>query len=277
MSDSPLLKAGVMGDPVAHSLSPRLHGYWLKRYGINGEYRAMHVLPDALQGMLRSLSPDGFAGCNLTIPHKEAALSIVDEASELAHRIGAVNTVMVRENGSLYGTNTDAAGFIQNIKSQVPDLSACARKAVVLGAGGASRAVCVALQDEGFTVTLANRSREKAEAVAKVLGNIHTIEWDRREAALEGAGLLVNTTSLGMKGQPPLELSLDALPTDAIVTDIVYTPLITPLLAAAQTRGNKAVDGLGMLLYQAVDGFAAWFGHRPDVDNDLRAHMLEVL
>ncbi len=271
------LKAGVMGDPVAHSLSPRLHGYWLKRYGIDGDYAAMHVAADSLEAALRALALDGVAGCNLTIPHKEAGLSLVDEASELAHRIGAVNTVVVRDNGTLYGTNTDAAGFILNLKSQIADLTPYHRKAVVLGAGGAARAVCAALLDDGFAVWLTNRTRAKAEAIAAALGAIDVVDWDAREVAFEGCGLLVNCTSLGLEGSTPLDVSLEALPRDALVTDIVYKPLMTPLLLDAQARGNPVVDGLGMLLYQAVDGFAAWYGVRPEVDAALRAHMLEAL
>jgi shikimate dehydrogenase len=264
--------AGVMGWPVAHSLSPRLHGHWLLRHGIDGAYVPMPVLPERLEQALRALPAMGFAGVNLTIPHKEAALALMDHLSPVAERIGAVNTVVVEADGTLSGDNTDGLGFIAALSQSGAGWRAEAGPAVVLGAGGAARAVAVALLDAGAPeVRLLNRTPERARALADELGgSVHGLEWAERSAALDGAALLVNTTSLGMRGQPPLVLPLEALPRTALVTDVVYTPLITPLLALAQARGNPVVDGLGMLLHQARPGFRAWFGVDPAVDDDLR-------
>jgi shikimate dehydrogenase len=264
--------AGVMGWPVAHSLSPRLHGHWLLRHGIDGAYVPMPVLPERLEQALRALPAMGFAGVNLTIPHKEASLALMDHLSPVAERIGAVNTVVVEADGTLSGDNTDGLGFIAALSQSGAGWRAEAGPAVVLGAGGAARAVGVALLDAGAPeVRLLNRTPERARALADELGgSVHGLEWAERSAALDGAALLVNTTSLGMRGQPPLVLPLEALPRTALVTDVVYTPLITPLLALAQARGNPVVDGLGMLLHQARPGFRAWFGVDPAVDDDLR-------
>ena len=265
--------AGIMGWPVAHSLSPRLHGHWLRRYRIDGAYVPLPVPPERLEQALRALPALGFAGANLTIPHKEAAVSLVDRRSPAAERIGAVNTVVVEADGTLSGDNTDAFGFVAALSESPVGWQAAAGPAVVLGAGGAARAVAVALLDAGAPeVRLLNRTPDRARALADALGGpIHAVDWPERAAALAGATLLVNTTSLGMRGQPPLVLALDALPRSALVTDAVYTPLITPLLAAARARGNPVVDGLGMLLHQARPGFRAWFGVDPAVDDDLRA------
>ncbi len=265
--------AGIMGWPVAHSLSPRLHGHWLLRYGIDGAYVPLPVPPERLEQALSALPALGYAGVNLTIPHKEAAVSLVDRLSPRAKRIGAVNTVVVEADGMLSGDNTDGFGFIAALSESQAGWRAEAGPAVVLGAGGAARAVAVALLDAGVPeVRLLNRTPERARALADDLGGaVHTVNWTVRAAALDGAALLVNTTSLGMHGQPPLDLALDALPPRALVTDVVYTPLITPLLALAQARGNPVVDGLGMLLHQARPGFRAWFGVDPEVDDDLRA------
>ena len=265
--------AGIMGWPVAHSLSPRLHGHWLLRYGIDGAYVPLPVPPERLEQALSALPALGFAGVNLTIPHKEAAVSLVDRLSPRAKRIGAVNTVVVEADGMLSGDNTDGFGFIAALSESQVGWRAEAGPAVVLGAGGAARAVAVALLDAGVPeVRLLNRTPERARALADDLGgSVHAVNWTARAAALDGAALLVNTTSLGMHGQPPLDLALDALPPRALVTDVVYTPLITPLLALAQARGNPVVDGLGMLLHQARPGFRAWFGVDPEVDDDLRA------
>ena len=265
--------AGIMGWPVAHSLSPRLHGHWLLRYGIDGAYVPLPVPPERLEQALSALPALGFAGVNLTIPHKEAAVSLVDRLSPRAKRIGAVNTVVVEADGTLSGDNTDGFGFIAALSESQAGWRAEAGPAVVLGAGGAARAVAVALLDAGVPeVRLLNRTSERARALADDLGgSVHAVNWTVRAAALDGAALLVNTTSLGMRGQPPLDLALDALPPTALVTDVVYTPLITPLLALAQARGNPVVDGLGMLLHQARPGFRAWFGVDPEVDDDLRA------
>jgi len=269
--------AGVMGWPVGHSRSPRLHGYWLERYGIDGAYLPLPVAPDHIETALRVLPALGFAGVNLTVPHKEAALAVVDRVDDLARRIGAVNTVVVAADGSLDGTNTDAFGFIANLRAGAPGWEP-SRPAVVLGAGGAARAVCVGLADAGVAeIRLANRTESRAARVADELTGIQTVAWEARTKALDGVGLLVNTTTLGMTGAAPLDIALDALPGAAVVTDIVYAPLETPLLAAARARGNTCVDGLGMLLHQARPGFAAWFGHEPDVTEALRAFVLEDL
>jgi shikimate dehydrogenase len=263
--------AGVIGWPVEHSLSPKLHSYWLKHYGIDGEYSAWAAEPKNLAAALKSLPQKNWHGCNLTIPHKEAALALVDSVDDVARAIGAINTIIVKEN-KLHGTNTDAYGFIENIR---PHLPARKNKAVVLGAGGAARAVCYALIKEGFaSVSVINRTHDKSIVLAEQFGNmISAATWENRAALLGDADLLVNTTSLGMKGKEPLDLDLSKLPTSALVTDIVYTPLVTPLLQQAKTRGNRIVDGLGMLLYQAVPGFAAWFGTRPEVTDELREHV----
>lgn len=273
--------AGVMGWPVEHSLSPRLHGYWLEQHGIDGAYVPLAVAPNDLPTALTALPALGFRGVNLTLPHKEQALNLCREVDDLARRIGAVNTIVVRD-GRLFGSNSDAFGFLENLKGGAPDWRAEAAPAVVLGAGGASRAVVVALADAGVPeVRLVNRTRERAEALAAALGPLvdgalSVYGWDRREAALAEAGLVVNTTTLGMAGQPPLDLDLGALPVEAVVTDIVYTPLLTPLLQAARTRGNPLVDGLGMLLHQARPGFEAWYGVRPEVTPGLRDFVLSA-
>lgn len=266
--------AGVMGWPVSHSRSPVLHSHWLDRYGLDGAYVPLSVAPGALENALRGLPALGFRGCNLTLPHKEAALALVDGVTDRARRIGAVNTVTVRENGGLEGDNTDGFGFLENLRSAGVDIAR--GPAVVIGAGGAARSILVALMDEGCPeIRLVNRSFDRARLLADALnGPVTALRWAERADALVGAGLLVNTTSQGMVGQPPLDLALNALPADALVTDIVYTPLETPLLAAARARGNPATDGLGMLLHQARPGFRAWFGVDPTVDAALRAAVL---
>lgn len=267
--------AGVIGWPVGHSRSPRLHGYWLKHLGIDGAYVPLAVKPDDFEPVLRALPRMGFVGANITVPHKEQALALADHVEPLARRIGAVNTLVVRSDGSVEGRNTDAFGFLENLRHGAPQWNP-AEAATVLGAGGAARAVCAALVDAGVPeIRLANRSAARAEQLAADIGGRFTVvEWDKRADALAGAGLLVNTTTLGMTGQPPLDLDLSALPLHAVVNDIVYAPLMTELLVAAAARGNRAVDGLGMLLWQAVPGFEAWFGTRPEVTPALRAFVL---
>lgn len=269
-------KAGVMGWPVDHSRSPALHGFWLKTYGIDGTYERIPVRPEDLEKALRSLPERGFAGCNLTLPHKEAAVAIVDEVSPEGRRIGAVNTIFVTPDGRLKATNTDAYGFITSLRTGAPAYQPTSGTAVVLGAGGAARAVCVALLDAGVPeVRLINRTPARAEQLALDMGGALAVStWADRNAALKNAALLVNTTTQGMKGQPPLDIDLAALPQEAVVTDIVYVPLETPLLAAARARGNTVVDGLGMLLYQAQPGFEGWFGKHPEVTTALREHVL---
>ncbi len=273
---TPRLKAGVMGWPVDHSRSPALHGFWLKAYGIDGSYTRLPVAPEALEAALGALHREGFSGVNVTVPHKEAALSLVDRVTPDARRIGAINTIFVGPDGKLHGANTDAYGFITNLRTGAPMYVPHAGPAVVLGAGGAARAVCCALQDAGVPeIRVINRTLTRANALAADLGKpVVTVPWDMRADALKDAALLVNTTTLGMKGQPPLEIDLSRLPAAAVVNDIVYAPLETPLLAAARARKNPVVDGLGMLLYQAQPGFAGWFGVRPEVTPALRAHVL---
>jgi shikimate dehydrogenase len=271
--------AGIIGWPVAHSRSPVLHGYWLQRYGIDGAYVPMAVKPENLRRALQTLPALGFAGCNITIPHKEEALHLVDSHEASALRAGGVNTVVLDAGGKLIGSSTDGYGFIAALRAIVPSFAPAQAPSVVLGAGGAARAVVAALLDHGAQeIRLVNRTPERAARLAKDLGGeVRGIAWDKRGDALAGAGLLVNATSLGMEGQPALELPLHALPTEALVNDIVYVPLETPLLAAARARGNRCVDGLGMLLHQAQPGFKAWFGVEPAVDDGLRQAVLATL
>lgn len=267
--------AGIMGWPVEHSRSPILHNYWLGRYGIDGVYVPFAVEPDRLEVALRALPSLGIRGTNVTVPHKEQAFAVVDETDDIARRIGAANTIEVAADGTLRATNTDAFGFAEALRVRAPVWAPDAGPAVVIGAGGASRAVLVALQDLGVPeIRVVNRTRERADVVAAEFGApLHVVPWAERESALEGAALLVNTTTLGMEGANALDLRLDGLPMDAVVNDIVYVPLRTSLLAAAEKRGNLAVDGLEMLLHQARPGFTAWFGRAPEVTDDLRHFM----
>ena len=266
------LLAGVMGWPIMHSRSPLLHNYWLDKHGLIGRYVPLAIKVEKLEAALRALPALGFAGCNLTIPHKIEALKIVDEVHDAARRIGAVNCIIVRPDDSLYGVNNDGWGYIENVIERVPGWRADAGPIVVLGAGGGARAVVVSLLDRGAKeIRLVNRTPARAEALRQQIGGpIELVSWADRHKALQGAAMLVNTTSQGMVGQPPLDLSLDTLPPKALVSDIVYTPLETPLLAAARRKGNPAVDGLGMLLHQARPAFKAWFGVLPDVTPELR-------
>jgi shikimate dehydrogenase len=272
--------AGVIGWPIAHSLSPRLHGFWLDRHRVDGAYVPLAVKPGMLARALSGLSALGFAGANVTIPHKEEACSLVDEVSDLALRIGAVNTVVVRSDGRLFGTNTDAFGFIANLEAGCPGFRADAGAAVLLGAGGAARAIAVALLDAGAAaLVIVNRDQGRAERLAAELGSarVRVEPWAKRAEVAGEAALLVNATSLGMAGKPPLDVDLAALPGEAVVTDIVYAPLVTPLLAAASSRGNRTVDGLGMLLHQARPAFQAWFGIDPEVSPELRRYVEQGL
>ena len=266
-----MILAGVLGDPIAHSKSPRLHAHWLARHGIDGAYVPLHVRAEDLADTLRLLPRLGFAGVNVTIPHKAAALAAATTATDRARRIGAANTLTFADAG-IEADNTDAPGFLANLDAA--GAWPTDRPAVVLGAGGAARAILVALQERGVpSIRLANRTEATAEALAAELGpGIATTPLAAPD--LRDAGLVVNTTSLGMRGQPPLDLDLGPLPSDALVTDIVYAPLETPLLAAAAARGLRTVDGLGMLLHQAAPGFARWFGVEPEVDDALRAAVL---
>nr|WP_188900147.1 shikimate dehydrogenase [Caldovatus sediminis] len=260
--------AGILGWPVAHSRSPRLHGFWLERHGVDGAYVPLPVRPERFAQAVRSLADLGFRGANVTIPHKEAAFAVCDEVAPSARRAGAVNTLVFREDGTIEGSNTDGYGFLESIREEVPGWRADRGPAVLLGAGGSARAVAAALLDAGCPrLTLVNRTRARAEALARELGGPIGVA---ERAPLGDAALLVNTTSLGMQGQPPLELDLAPLPAGAVVADLVYVPLETPLLAAARARGLAAVGGLGMLLHQARPGFARWFGVEPQVDAALR-------
>ncbi|MGE0094610.1 MAG: shikimate dehydrogenase [Alphaproteobacteria bacterium] len=263
--------AGVMGWPVGHSRSPMLHGHWLRQYGIDGAYVPMAVRPEKIGQALAALPALGFAGCNLTLPHKETSLPHLAEIDGIARRIGAVNTIVVRADGTLAGSNTDAFGFLENLKAGAPGWRPSTGPAVMIGAGGAARAVGVALIDAGVPeIRILNRTRARAETLAEQLGpRCRALDWNARDTSLDGAALLVNTSSLGMAGQPALDLALDALPKDAVVNDIVYVPLETPLLADARQRGHAAVDGLGMLLHQGRPGFHAWFGVDPQVTRAL--------
>jgi shikimate dehydrogenase len=271
--------AGIMGWPIAHSRSPALHGFWLTEHGIDGVYVPLAVHPDRLEQALRALPALGFRGCNITIPHKHAALRVMDRVDPFAERIGAMNTVIVAADGTLEGSNTDVFGFRENLREQAPDWAASAGPAVVLGAGGSARAVVAALSAAGVgEIRLVNRSSDRAEVLAGQLAVAETkiivCPWESRAAVLEGAGILVNTTSLGMEKEPLLDIDLTALPREAVVADIVYVPLETGLLAAAQRRGHRVVDGLGMLLHQGRPGFASWFGAAPQVTRALRQAML---
>ena len=268
--------AGILGWPVGHSRSPRLHGYWLDELGIDGAYVPLPVRPGDLADVVRALPKMGFRGANVTVPHKETVMGLVDRVEPLAARIGAVNTLVVADDGTIEGRNTDAYGFIQNLRQSAPMWNPHAAPAVVLGAGGAARAVVAALVDSGVPeIRLLNRGRERAEKLAAELGGpVTVLDWDGRSDCLAEAGLLVNTTTLGMDGQAGLEIGLDRLPPTAVVNDIVYVPLMTNLLKQAAERGNPVVDGLGMLLWQAVPGFEAWFGVKPTVGDALRKHVL---
>lgn len=270
--------AGVIGWPVKHSRSPRLHGFWAEHYDIDAAYVPLAVKPEDFDTAVRALPKLGFAGANVTVPHKEAALRLADIADASAKRIGAANTLVFRADGKIEARNTDAFGFGAHLTQSAPDWRKD-RPAVVLGSGGAARAILVSLLDDGVPeIRIANRTRARAENLAKEFGpKIRVVDWDARDAALGGAGLLVNTTTQGMDGQSPLEIDLAGLPADAVVDDLVYVPLETPLLAQARVRGLKTVDGLGMLLHQGRPGFAAWFGTMPDVTPQLRAFVGEGL
>lgn len=266
------LLAGVMGWPVMHSRSPLMHNYWFEQLDIQGTYVPLAIQPAMLEKSLRALHPLGFSGCNLTIPHKQSAMKIVDELDEVAKQIGAINCVVVREDGSLFGTNNDWNGFIRAMKHELPDWRADSGPVVVLGAGGGARAVCHGLITEGAQeIRLVNRTDAKSHAIAAEFGEaIHAVSWSDRHDALEGALTVVNTTSLGMTGQPALDLDLDTLPAKAVASDIVYTPLETSFLSSAAKRGNATVGGLGMLIHQAVPAWKLWFGLEPIVTNELR-------
>lgn len=265
--------AGVIGHPIGHSKSPRLHGHWLRAYGLPGHYIPIDVAPDDLADILETLPKMGFRGVNVTVPHKERALALAGKASARALRIGAANTLTFRE-GRIEADNTDGIGFIENLKQagwQADD-----RPAAILGAGGAARAVVVSLLEEGLPeILISNRTRARAEALKQEFGaRLRVVDWARADAMLAEAGTVVNTTSLGMQGNAPLPFTFEHLREDATVTDLVYAPLRTEILRVAATKGCKTVDGLGMLLHQGVPGFERWFGQRPQVDQALRDAVL---
>ncbi|MCB1530317.1 MAG: shikimate dehydrogenase [Rhodospirillales bacterium] len=264
------IKTGVIGQPVAHSKSPLIHGYWIEKYGLAGTYEALEIPPENLESGVRKLIEGGYSGFNVTIPHKESMLSLCDELDETARAIGAVNSVVIKDK-KLFGFNTDAFGFVENIRRHQPAFDFTAGAAVVLGAGGAARAVVYALLQEGVPeIVLTNRTEEKARKLASMAPErVKVADWEDREEALKQAALLVNTSSLGMAGNPPLELSLDYLPPASLVHDIVYAPQMTDLLTAAKARGNEIVTGIGMLIHQARPSFESWFGIRPDVTEEL--------
>lgn len=276
MSDHRILLAGVIGNPIAHSRSPRLHRHWLKTYDILGDYIPLHVEGDDLEVVLKTLPKMGFVGVNVTIPHKVHALHIADQVTDRATLIGAANTLTFLADGKIYADNTDGYGFIENLRQNAPDWQANSGPAAVFGAGGAARAVIVSLLDAGAPeILLSNRTRAKAETLRAEFGSrVTVVEWVQAGNMLEEATTVVNTTSLGMKGAAEFRVPLDGLRRDAVVTDLVYTPLRTPLLDTAEKMGCTTVDGLGMLLHQGVPGFERWFGTRPEVDDALRRAVL---
>ena len=259
--------AGIAGWPVTYSRSPRLHGFWLQRHGIDGVYIPLRVRPGEFAPAMRGLLAAGFAGANVTIPHKLAAFEVCDSVDESARRAGAVNTLVFHE-GKISGSNTDGYGFLANLRAHGVDPSA--GPALLIGAGGSARAVAAALLEAGVMVRVANRTRSRAETLVRELPGLRIVEWDAKVAALAEHALVVNTTPLGMIGHEPLDLDLSRAPPSLVVADNVYVPLETPLLAVARSRGLRCVDGLGMLLHQAVPGFRAWFGVEPLVDEELR-------
>ncbi|AAV97104.1 shikimate dehydrogenase [Ruegeria pomeroyi] len=276
MTENRIPLAGVIGHPISHSKSPRLHGHWLKTYGINGHYIPMDVAPQDLAQVVRTLPKAGFVGVNITIPHKEAVMSVADQITDRATLIGAVNTLIFREDGRILADNTDGYGFMENLRAGAPGWDPKSGPAVVFGAGGAARAVISALAEAGVPeVIVTNRTRVRADKLKDDFGQRVTVaDWVQAGNVIEDARLVVNTTSLGMIGKPELRVPLDGLRADAVVTDLVYAPLKTRLLAEAEEMGCTTVDGLGMLLHQAVPGFERWFGERPVVDAATRAAAL---
>lgn len=268
MSEKKFVLAGVMGWPVAHTRSPAIHNHWIAHLGLKGAYVQLPVMPEQLEAAVRGLPALGFAGCNVTVPHKVNIMRLVDELHPSAQRIGAINTIVVSPDGRLSGMNNDGVGYIQSLRDRDPAWRADRGPVLVLGAGGAARAIVASLLDEGATeVRLANRTPERAQVLAQALGDprIQLVNWQDRNEAMAGVQLLVNTTTQGMHGQTELELRLDALPAQAWVSDAIYIPLETPLLSAARLRGHVTVNGLGMLLNQARPAFHAWFGVMPEI------------
>ena len=269
------IKAGVIGHPIHHSKSPIIHNHWIAEHGLSGEYKAIDIAPENLQDGVQSLINEGYAGFNVTIPHKQEIFKLCTEVDDTAKAIGAVNTVVIR-NGKLFGTNTDAFGFIENVKSQAFGVDFAHRPCIVLGAGGAARAIIHGLIEAGAQkIILTNRTMEKAQEVAALNKKIvEVVDWYKRSDILSHAGFVVNTTALGMKGKDPLDIDLSTLPKDAAVADIVYVPLMTDLLLQAQKGGHQIVTGIGMLLHQARPAFEKWFGVLPDVTSALEQKVM---
>ena len=268
------IKTGVIGHPVAHSKSPLIHNYWIGKYGLTGIYTAIDIAEDALEEGIAALVEQDYAGFNVTVPYKERIITLCADIDETARKIGAINTIFIRE-GKLYGTNTDMFGFVENLQENAPDFNFSGGPAVVLGAGGAARAVIQGLLQQGVPeIHLLNRTRSKAENLKAIDSRIRIHDWTEISKVLGNANFLVNTTSLGMTGKAPLEIDLSGLPKATLVHDIVYTPLQTALLKTAQARGNQIVTGLGMLLHQARPAFEKWYGIKPDVDRQLQEVVL---
>jgi len=276
MSQSQTPLAGVIGHPIAHSKSPQIHGHWLKTMGLRGHYIPMDVTLDDLEHVLHTLPKAGFVGVNITIPHKEKVLEIADLVTDRATLIGAANTLIFRKDGKIHADNTDGYGFVKNLQSADVDWNPKAGPAAMLGAGGAARAVVAALLDAGVPeILISNRTRVRAEALQQEFGKrLRVFDWVQAGNMMDYAATVVNTTSLGMLGKPPLRVPLDGLQKSAVVTDLVYAPLKTKFLLTAEEMGCRTVDGLGMLLHQAVPGFERWFGERPVVDSATRAAAL---
>ena len=268
--------AGVIGSPIAHSKSPRLHRHWLSSLGLKGHYIPMDVAHADLEEVIRTLPKMGFVGVNVTIPHKETVMGIADLITDRATLIGAANTLIFRKDGKIHADNTDGYGFIENLRSGAPDWSPKSGPAAIFGAGGAARAVVASLSDAGVPeILLSNRTRVRAEKLKDDFGKrVRVVDWVQAGNMLDDASLVVNTTSLGMVGSPELRLPLDGLSAKTVVTDIVYTPLKTRLLQVAEEAGCHVVDGIGMLIYQGIPGFERWFGQRPEVDEEIRRIML---
>lgn len=276
MTQKKIPLAGVIGTPIAHSKSPRLHQHWLRRYGIPGYYIPMDVASDDLEAALATLPKLGFVGLNVTIPHKERVLALADVVSDRAALIGAANTILFRSDGKIHADNTDGYGFIENLRQGAPDWNPSSGAAAVIGAGGAARAIITALIDAGVPeIRISNRTKSRAETLRQEFGiKIKIYDWVQAGNMFEGATTVVNTSSLGMQGKPPLRIPLDGIEKTAVVSDLVYAPLETELLSYARSIGCRAVDGLGMLLHQAAPGFERWFGVRPEVDEELRQAVL---
>lgn len=276
MSDKKIPLAGVIGHPIAHSKSPHLHGHWLKTYGMPGYYIPMDVAPDDLPDMIRTLPKMGFVGVNITVPHKEKVMELADLITDRASLIGAANTLIFRRDGKIHADNTDGFGFIQNLRQNAPQWNPKAGPAALLGAGGAARAVVASLLEVGVPeIMISNRTRVRAEALKADFGKrLRVVDWVQAGNMMDEAATVVNTTSLGMTGKPELRVPLDGLRKGAVVTDLVYAPLQTRLLKEAEEMGCTTVDGLGMLLHQAVPAFERWFGKRPEVDEATRAAVL---